>query len=211
MSSAISTNTVQLKPNATGKSGLKPDPTEKGLKGPGEGPQPWQVFALAALACLATWLTFMSRAQGFTPVILQSVLIGTTALVGLAMLRTLRPLVTSYEDHTPMIGERTRAALEREKMLTLRSLKELEFDRAMGKLSDGDFLEMSGRLRFRATRLIRQLDAGTGHRSRIESDLAKRLGQGASPESGPMARACGACSTANDPDARFCKRCGAKL
>ena len=37
-----------------------------------------------------------------------------------------------------MIGERTRAALEREKMLALRSIKELEFDRAMGKLSDDD-------------------------------------------------------------------------
>ena len=32
-----------------------------------------------------------------------------------------------------MVGQRTRAALEREKILTLRAIKELEFDRAMGK------------------------------------------------------------------------------
>ena len=38
-----------------------------------------------------------------------------------------------------MVGERTRAALEREKMLTLRAIKELEFDRAMGKMSEEDF------------------------------------------------------------------------
>ena len=49
-----------------------------------------------------------------------------------------------------MLGGRTRAALEREKTLVLRSIKELEFDRAMGKVSEKDFAEMSARLRARA-------------------------------------------------------------
>ena len=80
-----------------------------------------------------------------------------------------------------MIGQRTRVALEREKMLALRSIKELEFDRAMGKLSDSDWHEMSGRLRARASRLMRQLDAGSGYRDQIERDLAKRLGTAAAP------------------------------
>src|SRR4029077_4800396 len=96
------------------------------------------------------------------------------------MLRMVRPLVTAQDDRTSMVGHRTRAALEREKALTLRAIKELEFDRAMGKLSDSDWHEMSGRLRARATRLMRQLDAGDGYRERIERDLSKRLGQ-ASP------------------------------
>ena len=94
-----------------------------------------------------------------------------------------------------MVGQRTRVALEREKMLTLRSIKELEFDRAMGKLSDEDWHEMSGRLRARAARLMRQLDAGAGYREQIEQDLAKRLGDDAGePAHGaqrPSARACG--------------------
>ena len=47
----------------------------------------------------------------------------------------------------------------------------------MGKLSDDDFREMSGRLRARAARLMRQLDAGAGYRDQIERDLAKRLGR----------------------------------
>ena len=59
-----------------------------------------------------------------------------TALVGLAMLRTVRPLVSEHDDRTTMVGQRTRAALEREKLLSLRAIKELEFDRAMGKLSE---------------------------------------------------------------------------
>ena len=61
--------------------------------------------------------------------------------------------------------ERARAALEREKALVLRSLKELEFDQAMGKLSATDFDEMGGRLRARAIALMKQLDAGgSGYR-----------------------------------------------
>jgi hypothetical protein len=216
MSSATSTDEVPL----------KRDPTSL---------QPWQFFVLAALAC-ATAVTFLTRGQGLTPVILLTVLMGTTALVGLAALRTVLPLVTSQEDRTAVIGQRTRAALEREKMLALRALKDLEFDRAMGKLSEEDFREMSGRLRTRAARLMRQLDAGAGYRDRVERDLAKRLGDRAgSPEgqdSGAPAgvpadaggrrraafrdlpsapRTCPACSTANDVDARFCKECGTKL
>ena len=85
-----------------------------------------------------------------------------------------------------MIGERTRAALEREKMLALRAIKELEFDHAMGKIAAEDFREMEGRLRARAIRLMRQLDAGAGYRERIERDLAKRLGAG--PATGTKTR-----------------------
>ena len=160
---------------------------------------------------------------------------GATALVGMAALRTLRPLVTAEEDRTAMFGQRTRAALEREKMLALRTIKELEFDRAMGKVSDSDWQEMSGRLRMRAARLMRQLDAGVGYREQIERDLAKRLGASAPSRTGAGAvhggprirprctrpsracaapaatRTCGSCDTENDADARFCKGCGQKL
>jgi len=96
----------------------------------------------------------------------------TAALVGYAALRMLRPLVSPEEDRTVMVGQRTRVALEREKLLTLRSIKELEFDRAMGRLSDEDWNEMSGRLRARAARLMRQL------RRRRRLPRADRKGSG---------------------------------
>jgi membrane protease subunit (stomatin/prohibitin family) len=79
----------------------------------------------------------------------------------------------------------------------------------MGKVSEEDFREMSTRLRARATRLIKQLDAGTGYRARIEADLAKRLGQSA--EEARSVGQCAACATVNDADARFCKNCGQQL
>ncbi len=217
MSSAIST---------------KPKQTETPSPAADQGLQPWQFFVLAALGC-ATAATFMARGQGVTAVVLLTILMGTAAAVGMAMLRTLRPLVSAEDDRTAMIGQRTRAALEREKLLALRAIKELEFDRAMGKLSEDDFREMAGRLRARAARIIRQLDAGAGYRERIERDLAARLksstparplatrsvatvdAASGDPDA-PAARAsadqqCAVCGTANDHDARFCKSCGRAL
>ena len=204
MSSETSTD-VRLKPATTG---------------PDHALQPWQFFVLSALGC-ATAGTFLARGQGVTAIILVSVLMAGAALVGLAALRTFRPLVSSEDDRVAMVGQRTRAALEREKLLTLKTIKELEFDRAMGKLSDGDFQEMSTRLRARAARLMRQLDASSGFRDQIERDLAKRLGDSAArskPRYGDDEsakaqpdRVCASCSTANDADARFCKGCGQAL
>jgi hypothetical protein len=181
-----------------------------------DGLQPWQFFVLAGLGC-ATAVTFLVRGQGGTAVVLVGVLMATTVLVGVAALRTLRPLVSSEDDRVAMIGQRTRAALEREKLLTLRAIKDLEFDRAMGKLAESDFVEMSGRLRARAGRLMRQLDEGSGYRDQIERDLAKRLGERAAKPPAALEhdasaeRHCPACSTANDADARFCKACGRAL
>jgi hypothetical protein len=187
-------------------------PGTRARTGDGQGLQPWQFFVLAALGC-ATAVTFMIRGQGIMAVILLAVLMAGAALVGMAALRTFGPLVSKDEDRTVMIGQRTRAALEREKMLALRAIKELEFDRAMGKLSEQDWKEMSGRLRARAGTLLRQLDAGAGYRDQIERDLAKRIGQTSdrSPKAAARGSICSACSTANDQDARFCKSCGRKL
>jgi hypothetical protein len=202
MSSETSTDKVRLKPDLTEAGGsvrLQPD----------HGLQPWQFFVLAALGC-ATAVTFIARGQSVTSIVFLSILMATAALVGLAALRTLRPLVSPDEDRTVMIGHRTRVALEREKMLALRSIKELEFDRAMGKLSDADWKEMSGRLRARVGRLMRQLDAGAGYRDRIERELEKRLGEKV-PAISPSERACASCATVNDADARFCKNCGQKI
>lgn len=195
MSSEISTEHSRQKPES-------PEPPAQ------PGMQPWQFFVLAGLGC-ATAVTFMVRGQGVTVVLLVSLLMATTALVGMAALRTIRPLVSPHDDRTALVGQRTRAALEQEKVLALRTIKELEFDRAMGKVSEDDFREMSGRLRSRAARLIKQLDAGSGYRSQIERDLTRRLGDGA--EKATPARTCPKCSTTADADARFCKNCGERL
>src|SRR6185503_1373913 len=138
---------------STDKVRLKPDTAGVRVETDRAGLEPWQFFTLAALGC-ATAVTFIARGQGPTAVILLGVLMGAAALVGYATLRAVRPLVSPEEDRTVMIGQRTRVALEREKLLVLRSIKELEFDRAMKRLSEEDFAEMAGRLRLRAAGLI---------------------------------------------------------
>jgi len=102
--------------------------------------------------------------------------IGSVGVAAYWLYRAVWPLVARGGDAGPeMLGGRTRAALEREKAATLRAIKELEFDRAMRKMSETDFQEMSMRLRSRAVGLIKQLDMGSaGYRELIERDLAAR-------------------------------------
>ena len=138
--------------------------------------QPWQLFTLAGLIG-ATVVVFVSRGQTPAGVVLLSLTIFAAAVVGLAAWRTFAPFSRRDEPAGPqMIGGRTRAALDREKTLVLRSIKELEFDQAMGKVSDRDFADMSARLRLRAAGLMRQLDAGAGYRREIEQEITKRIG-----------------------------------
>jgi hypothetical protein len=137
--------------------------------------RPWQFFTLIALFS-ATVAVFMVRGTSPANIILLCLAIGAAALVGLGALRTLRPLVAIDAFEPEMAGTRTRAALEREKNLILRSIKELEFDHAMGKVSTPDFDDMTARLRARAVRLLKQLDsADSGYREIIEKELASRL------------------------------------
>jgi len=201
--------------------------------------QPWQFFTLAGLVG-ATIVVFLSEGQTPAGIILLSLVIFGAAAVGAAAWRTFSPLSGLEEPAGPQIfGGRTRAALEREKSLVLRSIKDLEFDYAMGKVSDKDFAEMSARLRARAAGLMRQLDAGSSYRQAIEAEIEKRVGKGArvvtapavtfpapavvpaAPAAMPAAPAaasdqektklCLSCCTPNDPDARFCKGCGYQL
>jgi hypothetical protein len=192
--------------------------------------QPWQLFTLAGLIG-ATAVVFVSRGHTPAGIVLLSLTIFAAAVAGVAAWRTLGPLVMPEDaGTTPILGGRTRAALEREKALVLRSIKELEFDRAMGKVAEKDFQEMGARLRARAARLIRQLDAGSNYREQISREIEHRLGaagsstartatpaasvpQPARPavtETAPAVK-CPHCGTENDPDSQFCKRCGASL
>ena len=195
--------------------------------------RPWHFFALAALVG-ATVGVLMARDSSPAGLVLLSLTIGAGALAGLGLYHTLRPLTAAeFTEAAEMAGSRTRAAVEREKTLVLRSLKELEFDRAMGKVSEKDCHEMASRLRARAVNLMKQLDIETsGYRDLIERELEARLkpstgdsqqstvesppstveGQGSRVErqTGSLST-CSECGTPNDQDARFCKGCGSAL
>lgn len=185
--------------------------------------QPWQLFTLAGLAA-ATAVVFVAKETTPAAIVILSLTVACTAWLGLAAWRTLAPLFGIHRGSAvEVLGGRTRAALEREKVLVLRAIKDLEFDRAMGKVAEKDFADMSARLRARAARLLQQLDRGAGYRDEIERELARRVGAppaagkpaavaaGAAPDVAAVSVKSCACGAANDLDARFCKRCGSRL
>jgi hypothetical protein len=165
----------------------------------------------------ATVAVVMARPNAPENLILVSLTIGAAGLAALGVYRTLAPLIAPHADlDRQPLSDRMRLDLEREKALTLRSIKELEFDRAMGKVSPQDFDDMAARLRARALGIMKQLDAGTtAYREMIEKELAQRVASRpapapAAPAVTAPAPAC-VCGTRNDRDARFCKSCGTRL
>ena len=184
--------------------------------------QPWQFFLLGGMLA-ATATVIVATGQSPANIIILSLTIVSVSFVGLGAYRILAPLVAP-EVHAPAtIAGRTRVAMEREKTLVLRSIKELEFDYAMGKVAKADFDEMSTRLRGRALGLMKQLDEGGGYKEQIAREVEQRLarseGDGFSHRQNAATAevvvlqtgVCEQCETVNDEDAKFCKNCGAKL
>lgn len=186
---------------------------------PDEGFRPWHFFVLASIL-LATVSVMLAKQASPEGLILISLTIAAAGFAAAAFYRMLAPLTQPFVLRMgEPVSERTRAALEREKMLVLRTIKELEFDRAMGKLSQKDFDEMATRLRTRAVSLMKQLDLGAGAytsviEKEVEARVAKRKRRLKPASTGALAdvavKAC-TCGTPNDIDAAFCKKCGARL
>jgi hypothetical protein len=179
--------------------------------------RPWHFFVVLTL--LGATAAVLSS-QNVTPehLIMLSVTVFAAGAVALAAYRMLIPFAGRDRRLSgESLGRRARAALEREKQLVLRSIKELEFDRAMGKLAADDFEVTAQRLRARALGLMRQIEAaGTASRDQVEGELAERLRregveQTRAPVIMPSEIVCDACHASNDADARFCKSCGTRL
>ncbi|RMG98732.1 MAG: zinc ribbon domain-containing protein [Deltaproteobacteria bacterium] len=115
------------------------------------------------------------------------------------------------------LARSTYRELLEEKRRVLAAIKELDFDHAMGKLSDADHRSIRARYERRAAEVLRALDepASLHPWARALAETGRIPGE---PEGGTAAtepstplRACPSCNGANDADARFCKHCGEKL
>jgi len=128
----------------------------------------------------------------------------------------------------------TRSAEEEQKRAVLRALKDLEYERSVGKISEDDYHEYSARYRAEAKRLIQTLDENLAEgRKQVEHELQRRLSKkavktkptdapearsngGSAPDAereanAPITRDCPFCQAKNELDARFCKACGKSL
>lgn len=126
------------------------------------------------------------------------------------------------------------AALVHEKDELLAAIRELRFEHELGKVNDADLQRFEQRYRTRAREVLRTLDEQLEpHRAQarelIEQALAGEAPATASagvPATSPDASAstaavapspaalrpnCPSCAASNEPDAVFCKKCGARV
>ena len=115
-------------------------------------------------------------------------------------------------------SELDRERLEHERGLAVQGLRELEFDREMGKLSDADYESLHDVLEQRALTAMAALekgrgaDAGRGKRPVRRIDSARAAG--ATPRSPGAQRSinfCPECGTRALGAANFCAECGTSL
>lgn len=171
--------------------------TERRASGVDSGFQPWHFFMLLAMlgATAAVW-----RSKNTHPaaLLLLSAAVIAMGLAGLALYHALVGFLGGGKEERA-VGTHERDELEREKALVLRSIKELEFDRGMGKVNEKDYADIGGRLRARAMDLMQAIDAAPAEPAKVAAPPGAKTGK------------CATCGTANDADAKFCKQCGQKL
>ena len=93
----------------------------------------------------------------------------------------------------------------REKEIAVAALREIEFDRATGKLSDADYAELKGRYTERAIAAMRHEEGSSGATAPEDEIEAAVLAWRARQP------ACATCGPRPEPDAVFCSTCGAFL
>ncbi len=100
------------------------------------------------------------------------------------------------------------------KELALAALKEIEFDRATGKLSDGDYQAMLARYTKEAVEALREAEApatgGNGHGAAAGDDAVERLIAEAKQASKGK-KFCSNCGAVLEGSGRFCVECGARI
>lgn len=149
----------------------------------------WYLAALLSGVLSYTAFTLLiSGGQPTGPGLFLSAAVLVLVLTARLLFQAARMLVQGgvEADDVQAIGRR-RKEMEREYLVVKRALKELELDRAMGKVSEIDYQEIRGRYRERAVRLMRQLDQKQSYRAQIEADLQARRAAQAEPAAPPRA------------------------
>ena len=130
--------------------------------------------------------------------------------------------VRTLSGETPITLEEAMAlgaptVAEEQKRAILQALKDLEFERSVGKIAEPDYQEIVARYRAEAKRLLRAVDEDLAPlRDKAAAYVADQLGtERPAKRSKPPRKAddpvCPSCKTQNDTDAAFCKKCGGKL
>ena len=113
------------------------------------------------------------------------------------------------------------AELETRKRAALRALRDIEYERAIQRLSEEDYKVLEARYRAEARAAMRAIDDGVSAWMGKAEELMAKAERKADKGSAPVAKSkttttieagvCPKCATRNDADATFCKRCGVRV
>jgi hypothetical protein len=156
-------------------------------------------------------------------VVASGALLGTIALLW-ASVRTLSgdaPLPADLEALAGRVHDVD--ALAEQKRRVLRALKDIESEHAIGKLDDADYEAIAQQYRQEAKALMRQMDDNVApalaEAEKIAREYLASQGLGGTKNganasvtvTAPKRIECAGCRVSNEPDAAFCKKCGAGL
>jgi hypothetical protein len=193
-------------------------------------------WALIAALVGAVALTISVRGLGVGLLVLAAMaLVGSILLVWGSIQTLAGETQLGLEEALSLAAPR---AEEEQKRAVLRALKDLEYERSVGKINEEDYRELSARYREQAKQLLRELDLELApNRARVLRQVEKRLAKEGLPVTEPAdyrrpvapepeaepepvpaprtppapTRRCAECDVRNDLDARFCKGCGQAL
>jgi hypothetical protein len=135
------------------------------------------------------------------------------ALVGiLALWLVVRPLLAP--PRPPDLVEEPVEQDETPKGVALLALKEIEFDRETGKLSDAAYRYLKDKYTAEALEVLREEGAGApGLPGDVEALIAHRVQaiRSAAASAPPGAPTCLSCGVRPEPDAVYCSTCGGSL
>jgi hypothetical protein len=127
-----------------------------------------------------------------------ALLVGTLLAVG-ALAYVLFPLLAGAVPVRARTAARQPAAASEHEAVV--ALREIEFDRATGKLSDADYSELKSRYTERALQALRASAVATPEDAAEAAVLAYRS----------RLRSCARCGPRPEPDATYCSTCGSFL
>jgi hypothetical protein len=128
-------------------------------------PPLWLLAVVVVGVVVGIQLAFLVLAAGVLTLVIALMWTSVQSLTGGASL--------GFEE---ALGMGAPSKVEEEKRAVLRALKDLEYERGVGKISAEDYAELSAKYRAEAKRLIQSVDEALGPaRSEVEKAIEKRL------------------------------------